>query len=129
MNKVQQVTTRVYKNALQASEALQPYFKESKGISRTSLHRGVLTRFAVEEFFSYELLNSRKQRILYNELRTRATFTCPKPRIPCFGSRVLGFRSDPSWWMYWLLRDLLYEEAMCKGSTGNRLLYAVKAVP
>ncbi len=31
MNKVLQVTTKVYKNALQASEVLQPYFKESKG--------------------------------------------------------------------------------------------------
>ncbi len=50
-NKVQQVTTRVYKNALQALEALQPYFKKSKGISRTSLRRGVLTRFAIEDFF------------------------------------------------------------------------------
>jgi hypothetical protein len=51
MNKVQQVTTRIYKNALQASEALQPYFKESKGISHTSLRRGIFTRFAVKDFF------------------------------------------------------------------------------
>jgi hypothetical protein len=29
---VPQVTTRVYKNALQALETLQPYFKKSKGI-------------------------------------------------------------------------------------------------
>ncbi len=28
----EQVTTRVYKNVFQALEALQPYFKESKGI-------------------------------------------------------------------------------------------------
>ncbi len=36
-----------------------------------------------------------------------------KGSIPCvlnqeflfFGSRVLGFRSDPSWLKYWLLRD------------------------
>ncbi len=120
---------QVYKNALQASEALQPYFKESKGISRTSLRHGILTRFAVKEFLSYKLLNSRKQRILYDELGKRATFTFPKPRIPFFVSRVLGFRSDPSWWMYWLLQDLLYKEAMCRGSTGNGLLYAAKAVP
>jgi hypothetical protein len=32
MNKVPQVTTRVYKNILQALEALKPYFKESEGI-------------------------------------------------------------------------------------------------
>ncbi len=42
---------RVYKNALQALEAQQPYFKESKGISCTSLRRGVLTRFAIKFFF------------------------------------------------------------------------------
>jgi hypothetical protein len=30
---------------------IQPYFKSSKGISCTSLRRGVLTRFAVEIFF------------------------------------------------------------------------------
>jgi hypothetical protein len=30
---------------------------------------------------------------------------------------------------YWLLRSFFYKEAMCKGSTGNRLLYAAKAVP
>ncbi len=31
-NKVLQVTKRVYKNVFQASETLQPYFKESEGI-------------------------------------------------------------------------------------------------
>jgi hypothetical protein len=41
----------MYKNALQALEVLQPYFKASEGINRTSLCRGVLTRFAVEIFF------------------------------------------------------------------------------
>jgi hypothetical protein len=45
------------------------------------------------------------------------------------GSRVSGFRSDPSWLKDRLLRDLVYEKAMCKGSTGNGLLNAVKAVP
>ncbi len=30
---------------------------------------------------------------------------------------------------YRLLRDLVYEEAMCKGSSGNGLPYAAKAVP
>jgi hypothetical protein len=37
--------------------------------------------------------------------------------------------SSPSWLKYRLLRDLVYEEAMCKGSSGNGLLYAAKAVP
>ncbi len=35
-------------------------------------------------FFSYDLLNSRKQRIHTDELPTRATFTCPQPRILFF---------------------------------------------
>ncbi len=60
-----------------------------------------------------------------------------KGNVPCalhqeflfFGSRVFGFRSGPSWLTYWLLRDQLYEEAMCKGSTGNGLLNTAKAVP
>jgi len=30
---------------------------------------------------------------------------------------------------YRLLRDLVYEEAMCEGSSGNGLPYAAKAVP
>ncbi len=36
---------------------------------------------------------------------------------------------DPSHLKYWLLRDLIYEEAMCEGSSGNGLLYAARAVP
>jgi hypothetical protein len=58
-------------------------------------------------------------------------------KVPCalnqeflfFGSRVFGFRSGPSRLKYWLLRDLVYEEAMCEGSSGNGLPYAAKAVP
>ncbi len=80
-------------------------------------------------FFSYDLLNSRKRRIHTDELRTRATFTSPQPRIPFFGSQVAVFTSNPSCLKYWLLRFLLYEEAMCEGSTGNGLLHAAKAVP
>jgi hypothetical protein len=59
----------------------------------------------------------------------KARFLCPTPRIPFFCSRVFGLRSGPSRLKYRLLRDLVYEEAMCKGSSGNRLLYAAKAVP
>ncbi len=79
---------------------------------------------------SYDSLNSKKAK----DFLQQATY---KGNVPCvlnqeflfFGSRVLGFRSNPSWLKYWLLRDLVYEEAMCKGSTGNRLLYAAKAAP
>jgi hypothetical protein len=54
---------------------------------------------------------------------------CPQPRISFFGSRVFGFGSGPSCLKYQLLRDLVNEEAMCEGSSGNRLPYAAKAVP
>ncbi len=70
MNKVLQVITRVYKNALQSLEALQPYFKESEGISRTSLRCSILTRFAVEEFFPMSRLTQEIKKKFYQ----RATF-------------------------------------------------------
>ncbi len=56
---------RVYKNALQASEALQPYFKESEGISHTSLRCSVLTRFTVEDFFPTSRLTQEIKKNLY----------------------------------------------------------------
>ena len=54
---------------------------------------------------------------------------CPQPRISFFGSRVFRFGSGPSRLKYRLLRDLVYKEAMCEGSSGNGLPYAAKAVP
>jgi hypothetical protein len=45
---------------------LQPYINSSKGISLTSVHQGVLTRFAIE-IFSYKLLNARKQKKYYQQ--------------------------------------------------------------
>jgi hypothetical protein len=59
----------------------------------------------------------------------KASSVCPQPRISFFGSRVFGFGGGPSWLKYRLLRDLVYEEAMCEGSSGNGLDYAAKAVP
>ncbi len=58
---------RVYKNALQALEALQPYFKESKGISCTSLRCSVLTRFAVKDFFPTSRLIQEIKKNLYQQ--------------------------------------------------------------
>jgi hypothetical protein len=60
-----------------------------------------------------------------------------KGKIPCalhqefpfFGSQVFGLRSGPSRLKYWLLRDLVYKEAMWEGSSRDGLLYAAKAVP
>jgi hypothetical protein len=96
MNKVPQVTTRVYKNALQVSEALQPYFKESKGISHTSLRHGVLTRFVVKDYFSYELLNARNQEKLIPMSYLRGIISyVPQPRIPFFWFTSSGVHKQP----------------------------------
>ncbi len=62
-------------------------------------------------------------------LLQRQGSVCPTPRIPFFGSQVFGLGSSPSRLKYRLLRDLVYKEAMCEGSSGNRLPYAAKAVP
>jgi hypothetical protein len=59
-------------------------------------------------------------------LQRRQGSVCPTRRIPFVGSRVFGHRSGPSRLKYRLLQDLVYEEAMCEGSSGNGLLYAVK---
>jgi hypothetical protein len=59
----------------------------------------------------------------------KARFRVPYTKNSLFGSQVFGLRSGPSWLKYRLLRDLVYKEAMCKGSSGNGLLYAAKAVP
>ncbi len=62
-------------------------------------------------------------------LLQRQGSVCPQPRISFIGSQVFRFGSGPSRLKYQLLRDLVYEEAMCKGSSRNGLPYAVKAVP
>jgi hypothetical protein len=62
-------------------------------------------------------------------LLQRQGSVCPTPRISFFCSRVFGLGSGPSRLKYRLLQNLVYEEAMCKGSSGNGLLYAAKAVP
>ena len=55
-------------------------------------------------------------------LPQRQGSVCPQPRISFLGSRVFGFGSGPARLKYRLLRDLVYKEAMCKGSSGNGLL-------
>jgi hypothetical protein len=81
-------------------------------------------------FLSYNLLNSRKAKDFYAMSYVQGQRSmCPKPRIPFFWFTSIGVQGNPSWLKYWLLRDLLYEEAMCKDCTGNGLLNAAKAVP
>jgi hypothetical protein len=57
----EQGSTRVYKNILQASEALQPYFKESGGIQGSI---AVFLQDLLSKIFSYESFNARKKKIL-----------------------------------------------------------------
>jgi hypothetical protein len=52
---------------------LQPYFKSSKGISRTSLRRGVLNKIRKKK--SYHLLNVRKQRNVYQQATYKDNFS------------------------------------------------------
>ncbi len=117
-----------YKNALQALEPLQPYFKSSEGISHTSLHRGVLTKFAIE-MFPYDSRNARKQENYYRRATYKDNFaTCPQPRI-LFWFTSSGFLKRSVSLKYWLLRPLFYKEATCESSTIKGLLYTAKAVP
>ncbi len=126
--------TSTYKNALQALEVLQPYFKASKGISCTSLRSGVLTRFG--DFFSYDSLNSRKQRIHTDKLRTRATFHVSSTKNSFFWFTSSGVHKQPVsfdvWASAWLFlqgshvrRQYWKRTTLCsKSSTINGLLYA-----
>ncbi len=57
----EQGSTRVYKNTLQASEALKPYFKESEGIQASV---AAFLQDSPSIFFSYESFNARKKKKL-----------------------------------------------------------------
>ncbi len=87
-----------------------------------------LTRFA-DDFFSYDLLNARKQRNDYRRATYEDNFSRVLNQELFFCSRVAGFASNPSCLKYWLLRPIIYKEATCDGSTVKGLPYPVKAVP
>ncbi len=84
-----------------------------------------------------DVRNSRKEKKRKGKDQGRQEGGPSEGRVPSilnqeflfFGSRVSGFRNDPSRFKYRLLQDQLYEEAICKRSTGNELLNAAKAVP
>ncbi len=59
----------------------------------------------------------------------KARFHVPSTKNFFFWFTSIWVWNGPSCLKYRLLRDLVYEEAMCKGSSGNRLLYTAKAVP
>jgi hypothetical protein len=79
-------------------------FKHRKCYSPTSRQARVLViqasvvaylQDSPSRFFSYDWLNSRKPLIHTDELRTRATFTCPQPRIPFFWFTNSGVHKRP----------------------------------
>ena len=61
-------------------------------------------------------------------LPQRKGSVCPTPRNSFLVHEYLGSERPVSF-EYRLLRDFVYEEAMCKGNSGNGLPYAAKAVP
>jgi hypothetical protein len=81
-------------------------------------------------FFSYNLLNARKRRNHYWQATYEENFSrVLNQEFLFFGSRVVGFASNPSRLKYWLLHPFFYKEAICEGSTGKGQPYAAKAVP
>ncbi len=104
----------------------------------------VLREFAVDDFFSYK---SRKRRIFFYRRATyKDTYVeavesakeggSRKGKVPCapdqeflFWFTSIWVLRDPARLMYRLLRNLVYEEAMCEGNSGNGLPYAARAVP
>jgi hypothetical protein len=73
---------------------LQPYFKSSKGISRTSLHRGVLNKIC-HQFFSYDSLNARKQRNDYQQATYKDNFSHVLNQEFVFWFTSSGFCKQP----------------------------------
>jgi hypothetical protein len=59
----------------------------------------------------------------------KATFRVTRTKNSLFWFTSSGVLRDPSRLKYQLLRYFFYKEAMCEGSSGNRLLNATKAVP
>jgi hypothetical protein len=76
-----QGSTRVYKNAIQASEALQPYFKESEGILGSAA--AFLQDLQPKIFFPMSRLTQEKRKILCcqatykNSKKIRHQVFCP----------------------------------------------------
>ncbi len=117
------------KNDLQASELLQPYFKSRKGISRTSLHCGVLNKIHRQIFLTTICSTGENKKNYYQQATYEDNFsTFPQQRI-LFWFTSSGFLKRPVSLKYWLLRPFFYKEATCKSSTVKGLLYAAKAVP
>jgi hypothetical protein len=86
------------KNNLQALEPLQPYFMSRKGISRTSLCRGILNKICHQIFFPTSRSTWENKKNSTNKLRMRTTFQRFLNQDFFFGSWVAVFSRDPSRW-------------------------------
>ncbi len=73
---------------------LQPYFKSSEGISRTSLHCGVLNKIR-HRFCFYDSLNVRKQRNDYPRATYEDNFSHVLNQEFFFWFTSSGFRKQP----------------------------------
>jgi hypothetical protein len=117
----------MYINALQASECYSPTSSQARVLVVQATIAAYPTRFTIK-FFSYNLLNARKQRNDHQQATYRTTFCVSSTKNSFFNSQVAVFTSDPSCLRYWLLHPLFFKEATCKGSTVKGLPYAAKAV-
>ncbi len=115
------------KNDLQASEPLQPYFKSRKGISQTSLRRGVLNKICRQFLFLWFAQREKAKKILPTSYVWGNLSTFPQPRI-LFWFTSSGFCKRPVSLKYWLLCPFFFKETTCKSSTVKGLLYTAKAV-
>ncbi len=86
-----------------------------------------LTRFAVKIFFLGFAQREKKKKFIRKSYVQGHLSRVLNQEFLFFGSRVVGFASNPSCLKYWLLCPFFYVEAICKGSTGKGLPYAAKA--
>jgi hypothetical protein len=79
-----------------------------------------LTRFAAK-FFSYDSLNARKRRNSYQQATYKDTLShVLNQEFLFFGSRVVGFASNPSRLKYWLLSFSNAGDIMLMSSSQNK---------
>jgi hypothetical protein len=65
----------------------------------------------------------------YDKLRTRVTFQMSSPKNFFIWFASSSVHKEPILFEVLAPVSLFYKEAMCKGTTRNKLLYAAKAVP
>jgi hypothetical protein len=81
-------------------------------------------------FFSYDLLNARKQRRSYQQATYEGNFSSVlNQEFPFFGSQAAVFTSNLSRVKYWLLCPFSTRRPCAKGTTRKGLLYGAKVVP